>query len=123
LQLRDRLAGFWLGDENVIYIGKATSLHSRVADYYATPLGNRGPHAGGRWAKTLSADIYVYFAETPRPEEYERALLKSFARGVSLESQQALHDPSSPIPFANLQFPRGAKKRHFVTRASVPRKR
>jgi hypothetical protein len=30
--LLDRLAGFWLNDEDIVYIGKATSLRGRVGD-------------------------------------------------------------------------------------------
>src|SRR2546429_470324 len=46
--LRRRLAGFWLADETVLYLGLAgTSVRARVRQYYKTPLGARRPHAGG----------------------------------------------------------------------------
>jgi hypothetical protein len=46
--LADRLAGSWLPDETVLYIGLAgTSVGRRVGQYYSTPLGARSPHSGG----------------------------------------------------------------------------
>lgn len=69
----ERLSRFWLTDESILYIGKATPLRSRINAYYATPLGNRGPHAGGHWIKTLSVlnETFVHFAEVPECEKVE----------------------------------------------------
>lgn len=51
----DRLATFWLPDEVVLYIGLAgASVRKRVRQYYRTPLGDKRPHAGGWWLKTLT---------------------------------------------------------------------
>jgi hypothetical protein len=122
-ELRKRLAGFWLSDENIVCIGKATSLRGRVGDYYRTPLGDPRPHAGGHWVKTLAilGGMRVYFAETPNPEEAEQGLLDAFIRGTSEAIRKYLFDPSLPVPFANLEFPRGTRKRHGITGSKVPR--
>src|SRR5579883_3304679 len=108
-ELCDRLTGFWLGDENIVYIGKATSLQSRVGAFYRTPLGDRGPHAGGHWIKTLASldTMRVYFAETSAFEDAEQILLAAFLRGTSAPIRKGLFDPALPLPFANLEFPPG----------------
>jgi hypothetical protein len=47
-RLADRIAAFWLPDEAVLYIGKTDdSLAVRLAQYYRTRPGEKGPHAGG----------------------------------------------------------------------------
>ena len=86
--LARRLSEFWLPDESVLYIRKATTLRSRVDAFYRTPLGARGPHAGGHWIKTLSvlSETFVHFAELPDSQSAERAeqtLLNSFVWEVS----------------------------------------
>src|SRR4051794_24100085 len=53
--LIERMGGFWLPDEVVVYIGRGgQSLRPRVRQYYRPPRGARRPHAGGWWLKTLS---------------------------------------------------------------------
>lgn len=93
-QLRERLAKFWLPDEAIFYIGKATLLRSRITAFYNTPLGDRGPHAGGHWIKTLSEldQALVYYAESNRPEEAECRLLRAFMKNVSKSSQARVYD-------------------------------
>jgi hypothetical protein len=121
--LLSRLAGFWLSDENIVYIGKAASLRGRVGDYYRTTLGDPRPHAGGHWVKTLAilGRARVYFAETPNHEEAEQRLLDAFRRGTSEAGRKSLFDPMLPIPFANLEFPPGTRKKHGITGAEVGR--
>jgi hypothetical protein len=121
--LLNRLAGFWLSDENIVYIGKATSLRGRVGDYYRTPLGDPRPHAGGHWVKTLAilGGARVYFAETPNHEEAEQRLLYAFIRGTSEATRESLFDPMLPIPFANLEFPPGTRKKHGIGGSKIPR--
>src|SRR5262245_51227108 len=63
-----RLSKFWLADESILYIGKATPLRSRIDAYYRTPLGDRGPHAGGHWLKTRRG-----LRPTPRCDKPRRA--------------------------------------------------
>lgn len=121
--LSDRLAGMWLGDEVVLYIGLAgTSLRRRVRDYYRTPLGARRPHAGGWPLKTLTvlADPWVHFAACDHPAQAEEAMLRTFAKHTSEAAVNGLHDPSMPIPFANLELTRGERKRHGITGAREP---
>ena len=70
-QLGARLAGFWCADEVVLYGGRAgprgrvsvSELSDRVAEYYATPLGARSPHAGAWPLKTLAilSSLYVHY--------------------------------------------------------------
>jgi len=118
--LLDRLTRYWLCDENIVYIGKATSLRARINAYYNTPLGNRGPHAGGHWVKVLSVldQCHVHFAHTTTAEvaqSVEKRLLRNFAQGVSAASRRTLPVPERPLPFANLGYPDGERKQHGLT--------
>lgn len=105
----NRLKQFWLDDESILYIGKATPLQSRIRAYYGTPLGDRGPHAGGHWLKTLSMlnETFVHFAEVADCESSECELLQAFVRQVSPITRQRVGDP--PLPFANLELRVGDK--------------
>lgn len=116
--LKERLERFWLPDEPILYIGMAgTSLRTRVRQYYNTPLGDRRPHAGGHWLKTLSVldSLSVFWATTSNPNQVEHDLLREFTRGVSSNTLSVLMDPIRPFPFANLEFPKGNKKNHSIT--------
>ena len=53
-ELMRRVAAFWLRDEVIVYVGRATSLSLRLRQYYRTPVGARRPHAGGYFLKLLS---------------------------------------------------------------------
>jgi hypothetical protein len=122
--LTERLAGCWLPDETVLYIGLAgTSLERRVSQYYATPLGARRPHAGGWFLKTLSNldELTVHYAAAVDPAAAERELLKAFIDGVDGASCDGLHGPACPYPFANLIGPTGVRKAHGITGAREPR--
>lgn len=115
-----RLAAFWLPDEVVLYIGLAgTSVQQRVSAYYRTPLGARSPHAGGWFLKTLSnlGELHVHFGECSDPAGAEDDMLAGFSSRVSDLSRRHLHDGERPIPFANLEWPRGRKKGHGITGA------
>lgn len=118
--LSKRLAAFWLADEVVLYIGLAgTSLRSRVSAYYRTPLGAKRPHAGGWFLKTLSnlGDLHVHYAECEDVDASEKQLLAAFCESISAAARASLHDPERPMPFANLEWPRGIYKRHGITGA------
>lgn len=122
--LSERLAAFWLPDEPILYIGLAgTSVASRVADYYRTPLGARRPHSGGWFLKTLKVlpELWVHFAPCDDPRAAEAAALGSFAAGVSASSRERLRDSERAMPFANLEFPRGTRKRHGIAGAREPK--
>lgn len=113
--IAERLSKSWLSDENIVYIGMTNAkrgLAGRLRDYYDTPLGNRRPHRGGHWIKTLEnlGSLYMYFAECAMSEEIEVTLLKSFIGGVSENTRLALCDPEHPFPFANLEYREGDKK-------------
>jgi len=114
-----RLQSFWLPDENIVYIGKATRLRQRVRQYYKTPLGDRRPHAGGHWIKTLStlSLAFVHYGEADSPSQIESEMLQSFVNGVSDNSRKNLRDPQCPFPFANLEFPQGTRKVHGIRNA------
>lgn len=117
-ELAARLSGFWLPGESVVYVGKSTtSLGGRITAFDRTPLGDRRPHAGGHWLKTLRVldQLRIWWAETDAPEEYEDALLTAFASSVPDEARQRLHDPSVVLPFANLETATQEQKAHGIT--------
>lgn len=111
-ELAARIAAFWLPDEVVVYIGLATSLRSRVAGYYKTPLGARRPHSGGWFLKTLDGldRLHVHFAHVSHFDAAEEAMLEAFIAGVSEAARALLPDPAHPFPFANIELRRGARK-------------
>jgi transcription elongation factor GreA len=116
-ELAARLNGFWLPDQTVLYIGMSTaSVGSRVGAFVRTPLGERRPHAGGYWLKTLTGleRCRVWWAETDAPEEYEDALFDAFAATVPADVAATLHDPDVILPFANLQTANRVRKRHGI---------
>ncbi|HQQ44361.1 MAG TPA: hypothetical protein PLT24_05645 [Bacillota bacterium] len=122
IDLIQRLSKFWIPDETILYIGKAgTSVRDRVNQYYKTKLGEPRPHAGGHWLKTLLIlyELTVFWALTDKPELIEQELLFRFTQGVSAESKNKLIDSSNPIPFANLEYPRGNRKKHGITRSKI----
>jgi transcription elongation factor GreA len=116
-ELAVRLGEFWLPDETVVYIGMTNlSIGGRVAAFVKTPLGDRRPHAGGHWLKTLTVlpDLRVWWAPTSAPEEYEDALLSGFAQAVSLAARAGLRDASVVLPFGNLQTTTNERKQHGI---------
>ena len=120
-----RLHGFWLPGQTVLYVGMTPlSIGGRVGAYYRTPLGDRKPHAGGHWLKTLRGldRARIWWAETTAAEEYEDALLSAFAETVdaSPEATPRLLDRSVILPFANLQSATGQRKAHGITGAVEP---
>ncbi len=120
-----RLHAFWLPNQTVLYIGMtAASIGGRVGAYYRTPLGDRKPHAGGHWLKTLRGldRARVWWAQTSAAEEYEDALLSAFAAGVDASPAAAprLADRTVILPFANLQTAMGVRKAHGITGAVEP---
>jgi hypothetical protein len=123
-ELAERLAAFWLPDEVALYIGKATTVSSRLDQYYSTPLGARTPHAGGYFLKTLSNldDLSVFYAECAEPVAAEDTMLATFCAGVSATALKKLHDPDRPFPFANLEWPHGTRKRHGLKGAKAERR-
>lgn len=130
--LTARLAAFWFPDEVVLYIGLAGSrktrpvageLAKRVTEYYVTPLGANGPHAGGWPLKTLSCleDLYVHYAYCGDVKRSEDACIARFAQQVSPDTRARLHDAVRVMPFANLEFPKGNAKDHGIRGARAPK--
>ena len=116
-ELAVRMGEFWLPDETVVYIGMTNlSIGGRVGAFVKTPLGDRRPHSGGHWLKTLTVlpELRVWWAPTSAPEEYEDALLTAFAQGISPEAKAALRDSSVVLPWANLQSTGGERKQHGI---------
>jgi hypothetical protein len=120
--LRERLGQFWLPTERILYIGLAgTSLATRLRQYYRTPLGDRRPHSGGHWIKTLSVlpETEVTWAEADEPAVAEGRLLESFGENVDTGIQRRL--PDGPVlPFANLQNGAGRRKPHGISGSRLP---
>lgn len=122
--LAKRLSAFWLPDEVVLYVGLAgTSVHGRVNAYYGTRIGARSPHAGGWFLKMLSVlpQLHVHYAAADKPTVAEDRMLAAFSAQVSDAARRTLHDPDRPIPFANIEWPKGRYKRHGITGAKQPK--
>ena len=118
--LAARLHRFWLPAQTVLYVGMSgASVGARVGAFVRTPLGDRRPHAGGYWLKTLTGleRLRVWWAETDAAEEYEDALLGAFAAAVPADVAEQLHDPEVVLPFANLQTADKIRKRHGIAGA------
>jgi hypothetical protein len=121
--LAARLAAFWIPSATVLYIGQASGpVRGRVRGYYRTPLGDRAPHAGGHWIKTLSCleDCLVWSAATDDFDEAERTLLAESKRTVPADECRALHDPGLVLPFANLRSGSGLVKAHGIQGSKLP---
>ena len=121
-----RLLEFRLPDEPVLYIGKAgtavpsrRSIGDRVADLYDHILGDPRPHRGGHWMKILDDldqkfVIWAVVTDGRSPEDVENEMLAHFVFGVSPASKAALRDPLHPFPWANLEYPKGNRKKHGI---------
>lgn len=119
-ELMKRIRAFWLADETILYIGLATSLSSRLGDYYKTPIGARRPHSGGYFLKLLSNldALWVHYARTADPAGAEDGMLGRFCANVSDESRRALVDPTHPFPFANLRVAAGGQESSWASRST-----
>jgi hypothetical protein len=88
LELLNRLNKYWLPDENILYIGQTEckgGLKKRISQYYKTSLGERKPHAGGHWIKTLVNlnELHVHYIPTSSPLMIEKEILRDFTKQVS----------------------------------------
>jgi len=123
-QLRDRLNQFWLPDESILYIGQTESskgITGRVSQYYRTELGERKPHAGGHWLKTLSIlnQLFVHYFPDNTPTPTEENLLRTFVKQVSKQTLTNLRDKNLPLPFANLELEKGNRKNHGISKSKL----
>ena len=113
--LAERLGALWIPDSAILYIGLAgTSIRKRVNQYYITGIGQRSPHAGGWWLKTLAdlKTVFVHYAAAEDPKSKEVLMLKTFAAAVPPSVRQTLHDSERIAPFANVDVQAGLRKRH-----------
>ena len=120
--LADRIRRFWLPGQSVLYVGRTSkSLSARVSALYSTGLGDRRPHSGGHWLKTLKPidSLRIWWAETGDPELYEDAAVAAIADTVTPEERAALHDPSLVLPWANLESVSGEKRATGLTGSHV----
>ncbi|MDO8871107.1 MAG: hypothetical protein Q7V05_00030 [Methanoregula sp.] len=109
------LRKYWLPDEKILYIGRASgknTLKKRLRAFYNHKLGESRPHRGGHWLKTLDLldELCVYWAETEDAKEKEELLLIQFSK---------LNQ--NTIPFANLVNGDNKRKQHEL-KGSVNRK-
>ena len=124
LKLFNCLNKFWLPDENILYIGQTeckAGLKKRLSQYYRTDLGERKPHAGGHWIKTLLNlyDLYVHYVPTTSSLILEKEILKKFVNHVSLHTLSIIGDSELPLPFANLEIDKGNRKKHGICRSKL----
>jgi transcription elongation factor GreA len=116
--LAARLAAFWLPSQTVVYIGASeVSMGRRLAAIVQTELGNRRPHAGAHWLKTLRDldSVRVWWSATKATEEYEDALFDAFAATVPVAERMSLPDPDLVLPFANLRRGDGRRRATGLT--------
>lgn len=123
-ELATRIGRFWIPDEAILYIGLAgTSVRKRTNQYYRTSIGERAPHAGGWWLKTLANldDLFVHFAAGDEPKIAEAKMLRRFAKSVPAAVRKNLHDSERIAPFANVDVQQGLRKRHGLSGHKVER--
>ena len=103
--ITNRLSKFWISDENILYIGKASNLHERIGAFYRHKVGKRSPHAGGHWIKVLKnlEELFLYYIECDNCIEVEKKMFSVFGKQISKESKQILFDKNILLPFANIQ--------------------
>ncbi|HZK09309.1 MAG TPA: GIY-YIG nuclease family protein [Bacteroidales bacterium] len=83
----------WVENTKVVYIGKATSLRSRLKQYFGFGQGKNIGHYGGRliWQLKYSKDLVVCWKSlTIDPREFEADLIQQFVKTFGCR------------PFANL---------------------
>jgi hypothetical protein len=83
----------WVDNTKVVYIGKATSLRSRLRQYFSFGQGKNIGHYGGRliWQIKYSKDLVVCWKSlTTDPREFEANLIQQFVKTFGCR------------PFANL---------------------
>ncbi|MFB9652769.1 hypothetical protein [Pseudarthrobacter oxydans] len=114
-KLAERIGAFWIAQSATLYVGLAgTSVRKRVNQYYSTGIGQRSPHAGGWWLKTLVGleSLFVHYAKAQTPRLAEARLLETFAAAVPPSARRAIHDSERIAPFANVEVQAGLRKRH-----------
>lgn len=112
--IANRLRAMWPSGEPVAYIGLAgTSTQHRVDQFYRTLIGARAPHAGGWPVKMLDSNsLWVHYGPSDDSAAAECAMIQHFVANLPDNVARALVDPTAPLPFANLTFPAGRRKKH-----------
>ena len=90
----DELKANWVENTKVVYIGKATSLKSRLRQYFRFGQSKNIGHYGGRliWQLNNSEDLVICWKTTTTdPREFEAELIRKFVTNYKNR------------PFANLQ--------------------
>lgn len=123
-ELKQRLNRFWLPDESIIYIGQTEctgGLKRRMYQYYKTELGDKKPHSGGHWIKTLDIinQLFVHYIGTMNPIEAEEKLMKNFVSQVSDTTKKRMGSRNLPLPFANLELAKWNRKNHGITKSKI----
>lgn len=73
----------WVDNTKVVYIGKATSLRTRLRQYFGFGQGKNIGHYGGRliWQIKYSKDLVVCWKSiTTDPREFEADLIQEFVK-------------------------------------------
>lgn len=114
--ITNRLSKFWLPDENIIYIGKASNLHVRIGAFYRHKIGKKSPHAGGHWIKILQniEELILYYIECDNCIDVEKRMFTIFGEQISEESQKLLFDKNILLPFANIKNEFGKNKNYGI---------
>ena len=66
-------------------------------------------------------ELFVHYAYCDGVDDAEKKMLKAFADRVTPEAREKLGDSERVMPFANLEYPPGNRKRHGISGAKAPR--
>lgn len=82
----------WVDESIVVYIGKATSLKSRLSQYMRFGSGKNVGHWGGRyiWQLSYADELLVWWMPVNNPRDTEKDLINRFKQEYGVR------------PFANL---------------------
>jgi hypothetical protein len=87
----------WISGQEIIYIGRATSIRRRIGQFYKHEYGRRSPHRGGQAIKLLVDPMQVYWGTALDCAIAEHSMIEAFRSEVGA------------LPFANRV--RAAQKR------------
>jgi hypothetical protein len=123
--LTERLKSFWWPASQVVYIGRTTGpLGKRLGEFERHILGNRGPHRGGHWIKTLSPEVQLMVSWSPcrAASLVEGHLLSAFREALRARFEGlAKHSDHELLPFANLETEHKVRKAHGLEGQALPR--
>lgn len=94
--LKERLSGFWLPDEVILYIGKATTLRSRVRGYYNTrPMSIIGTKMYAKDKSSGSRCICTIQARNRTGEEIQTLTDRSYRTASICSAKSESHQRGS----------------------------